>query len=229
MLLKVDETLVGVDYLLEVKRRVHDVCERVAVIVALIELIECLNVEVALHYYCREDSTCEATTVRDEIDLTVIVGLQLLYALQDFGQMLVLEWLVDAYVIVSPTEMRGCLWLHAGTGTACDSVNRDVALEKVLLCQWQESQLNTGRETAWVGYVTALACVAAVQLGQAVDEIVVVALYAVIHREVNDLELLGQVMAVKELACVAVRGAEEEKVYLLERHLVGEYKVCLAV
>ena len=35
-------------------------------------------------------------------------------------------------------------------------------------------------------------------------------------------------MAVHELACIAVRCAEEEKVNLLKRHLIGKHKVCLA-
>ena len=64
---------------------------------------------------------------------------------------------------------------------------------------------------------------------QAVDEVVVVALEAVVHREVNDLQVFGHVVALEELARVAVGGAEEEHVDLVQRELVGEGQVCLAI
>ena len=63
MLFKVYEALVGVHHLFEVYRGVHDMCERVTVIVVLIEFVECLDVEVTLHYYSGEYAACEASAV----------------------------------------------------------------------------------------------------------------------------------------------------------------------
>ena len=63
-----DETLVGVDHLLQVDRFVDVVGEgRVAVEV----LVGCHDVfyrSVGLHYLCGEDATGEVATIRDEID-----------------------------------------------------------------------------------------------------------------------------------------------------------------
>ena len=70
---------------------------------------------------------------------------------------------------------------------------------------------------------------ATVQFGQTVDEVVVVALQTVVHREVDDFQVLGDVVAFHELACVAVGGAEEEHVNLVQRQLVGKGQVGLAV
>mgnify|MGYP003418671560 CR=1 FL=1 len=54
MLLKVDEAFVGVYHLLQVNRDIHDVCERIALIITLVQLVQCLYVEVTFHYYCRQ-------------------------------------------------------------------------------------------------------------------------------------------------------------------------------
>ena len=70
---------------------------------------------------------------------------------------------------------------------------------------------------------------AAVQLRQAVDEVVVVRFDAVVHREVDDAQFLGDVVRVDELPRVAVGGAEEEHVDALQRQRVGECQVGLAV
>ena len=69
----------------------------------------------------------------------------------------------------------------------------------------------------------------AVQFGQAVDEVVVIALDAVVHREVDDFQVFGYVVAFHELARVAVGGTEEEHVNLVQWELVGEGQVGLAV
>ena len=68
-----------------------------------------------------------------------------------------------------------------------------------------------------------------VQLGKAVDEVVVVALEAVVHREVDDFQVFGYVVALQELARVAMGGAEEEHVDIVQRELVGEGQVGFAV
>ena len=49
------------------------------------------------------------------------------------------------------------------------------------------------------------------------------------QRKVDDLQRLGQVVALHELPGVAVGGAEEQYIDLLQRQLVGEDKVCFSV
>ena len=105
MLLKVYETLVCVYHLLEIKRTLYDMCERVTLVIALIQLIQCLNVKIALHDQCGKDSTWETATIWDKVNASVKIGLQLFDALHDLGQVLMLEWLVYAYIVVSPTVM----------------------------------------------------------------------------------------------------------------------------
>ena len=75
----------------------------------------------------------------------------------------------------------------------------------------------------------ALAGGAAVQFRQTVDEVVALGLEAVVHGEVYNLQPFGDVVAVHELARVAVGGAEEEAVHLVQRQLVGEAQVGLAI
>ena len=105
--------------------------------------------------------------------------------------MLVLERLVYAYVVVSPAVVRCCRRLYTGTGAACYGIHRHVALEQMLLGKRQQAKFNTGRKAARIGYITALAGVAAVKLGQTVYEIVLMALYAIVHREVYHLQFIG--------------------------------------
>ena len=70
---------------------------------------------------------------------------------------------------------------------------------------------------------------AAVQFRQAVDEVVVVALDAVVHGEVDNLQLFRYVVAFHEFLRIAVGGAEKEDVDFVQRQLVGESQVCFSV
>ena len=54
-----------------------------------------------------EDSSGEVTTIGDEVDVGIERALYLFQTLTDFCDMLMLEWLIDAQVVVSPREMRG--------------------------------------------------------------------------------------------------------------------------
>ena len=68
-----------------------------------------------------------------------------------------------------------------------------------------------------------------VQFGQAVDEIVIIALDAVIHREVNNLQVFGHVMALHKPTCVAVGSAEEKHINFVQRKPVGEGQFGFAI
>ena len=155
--------------------------------------------------------------------------LQLLQRLLDFGHVLVLECLVDAQVVVAPAEVARRTRLHARPGAARDGVHHDIAVQHQVLGQGQQAQLYAGGEAARIGHVLRLAGGAAVQLRQAVDEVVALGLEAVVHGEIYNLQPFGDVVALHELARVAVGGAEEEAVHLVQRQLVGEAQVGLAI
>ena len=181
MLLKVYETFVGIHHLFQVNGALHHMCERVTLIIGSVEIIQSLDIKVTLHDKCSEDATWEASTIGNKVNAAVKIGLQLLYALHDLGHVLVLEWLVYAYIVVSPTVVGCCRWLHAGTSAAGYCVHRDIALEQVLLGKRQQTKLYAGCKTTGVCHITALACITAVKLGQAVYKIVTVALKAIVH------------------------------------------------
>ena len=79
--------------------------------------------------------------------------------------MLVLKRLVDAYVIVAPTEMRCCRWFYTGAGTSCDCIYRYIALKKMFFGKRKQGKLYAGGKASGVGYVTSLAGVATVKFG----------------------------------------------------------------
>ena len=64
----------------------------------------------------------------------------------------------------------------------------------------------------------------AVQLRQAVDEVVFGRGYAVVHGEVDDSQFLGHVVAFEELLRVAMCRTEKEYVDFFQRELVGNTK-----
>jgi hypothetical protein len=62
----------------------------------------------------------------------------------------------------------------------------------------------------------------AVQLGKAVDEVMVVALDAIVHGEVDYLQVFRYVVAFHEFSGVAMRRAEEKHIDFVQRKLVGK-------
>ena len=93
----------------------------------------------------------------------------------------------------------------------------------------QQAQLYAGGKAARIGYVLRFAGGTAVQLRQAVDEVVFGRGYAVVHGEVDDSQFLGHVVAFEELLRVTMCRTEKEYVDFFQRELVGKYQVCFAV
>ena len=201
VLLQVDEALVGVDYLLQVDVFVDDVREGILGIVFFVHAADFLESYLGLHDDGGKDAAGEVTTIGDEVDFGVEAVLELAERLLDFGHVLVFESLVDTQVVVAPAEVARGTRLDACARAARDGVH----------------------------HVLGRAGGATVQLGKAVDEVVVVALEAVVHREVDDFQVFGHVVALQELARVAMGGAEEEHVDVVQRELVGEGQVGFAV
>ena len=192
-------------------------------IVFLVHAYDFFQRHFCLYYDGSEDAAGEIATVRNEIYFRIETVLQLLERLLDFGHVLVLESLVDAYVIVAPAEVAGCTRLYACARAAGDGIHHDVIVQHQVLGKREQSQLDAGGKTTRIGNVLRLAGGAAVQFRQAVDEVVLGRGDAVIHREVDDSQLFGYVVAFQELLRVTVCGAEEEYVDFVQRKLVGEY------
>ena len=140
-----------------------------------------------------------------------------------------LESLVDADVVVAPAEVACRAGLHACSGRAGDGIDRDVTGEHQVLGQGEQAELDAGGEAARIGHVAALADGAPVEFRQAVDEVMVIGLDAVVHREVDDAQLLGHVVAFHEFARVAVCRAEEEAVDVVQAQFVGKGQVGFAI
>ena len=191
MLLEVDEALVGVDHLLEVDVVGGDMGERVLGIVVGVELGELLDGHLVLDHDGAEDAAGEVATVGHEVDVGPEAALELLQRLAYLGQVLMHEGLVDAHIVVAPAEGGLRRGLVTRTRAADDGVDVDVVGEHEVLGQGEQAQGDAGGEVAGVGHEAALADGAAIELGETIDKLLVVALEAVVAREVDDLEPLG--------------------------------------
>ena len=98
-----------------------------------------------------------------------------------------------------------------------------------MLGQRKKAELNTGSETSRVSHVFAVADRPAVQFGQAVYEVMAVRLDAVVHRKVDDLQVLRNVVTFHELAGIAVCRTEEQYVDRVQRKLVGEDEIRFSI
>ena len=154
---------------------------------------------------------------------------ELAEALAYLGQVLVAEGLVDAHVAGAPGKMGGGRGFLSGTGAAGDGVHGHIVVQLAHLCQRQQTQLYAGGETAGVGDVAGRGDAVAVQLGQAVDEVVAAVGDAEVLGQVYHAECLGQRMLLEEGAALAVAEAEEEHVDVVEGHVGAEGEVQVAV
>ena len=69
MLFQVDETLVGVNYLLQVDVLLYDMHERILGIIFFVHLYNFIQLYLALHHKCSKNTTSKIATVRNEINL----------------------------------------------------------------------------------------------------------------------------------------------------------------
>ncbi len=78
-------------------------------------------------------------------------------------------------------------------------------------------ELDAGCKAAGVGNMLRRAGGTAVQLGKAVDKVVVVAFDAIVHGEVDDLQVFRYVVTFHEFLCISVSGTEEKNVNFVQR------------
>ena len=99
------QCLVGVHHLLQVDGFVAIVGEGGIGIELLVGFDDIFHGCRCLDDSSTEDSTGEVTTIGDEVDVGIEVALYLFQTLTDLRDVLMLEGLVDAQVVVAPGEM----------------------------------------------------------------------------------------------------------------------------
>ncbi len=235
-----DERLIGVDHLFQVERLVDVVGERRIAVERLVALDDGVETGVGVHHLSGEDAAREVTAVGNEVEAAAERTLHLREALANLGHMLMAESLVDAHVVVAPREMGRRTGLDAGAGRPRDGVDADVALEQSHLGGGQQSELDAGGEAAGIGHMLRLGDAAAVDFGQAIDEVVVlgrrmlrghhlVGRQTEVLRQVDDLHPFGDVVGLHKRLALAMTEAEEHHVDVVERHVGGELQVGVAV
>lgn len=227
VLLQMDKALVGVYHLLKVNLLLNHMNKRVGFIILTVNLVEFIYIDSVLYNHGSEYATGKVTAIGDEVDIGVKAALKVPDGLNDFGQMLMGERLVDADVVVTPAEVCGCTRFYACARAACDGIHVNVIIEHQVAGQRQQCQLDSSGKATGIGYVLALAYGAAVQLGQSVYERIVFGLQTVIHGEVYHLQALGQGVGLHELAGIAVSGAEKQHIDGIQRQLIGENHIGL--
>ena len=123
--------LVGVDDLLQVDGLVAIVGEGGILIELLVGLDDVLDRSRGLDDGGTEDATCKVTAIRDEVDVSIEIALYLLQLLANLSDMLVLERLVDAQVVIAPREVGSGTRFLTGTCGTCDGVDGNVLLQQV--------------------------------------------------------------------------------------------------
>ena len=176
-----DETLVGVDHLLQVDRFVDVVGEGCIAVEILVGCNDVFYRSIGLNHLSSEDAAGEVATIRDEIDgcLELTVARKLLYLTQTLAYLrhvLVLEGLVNAHVVVAPREVGGGTRLLSGTRRTRNGVHGNVVVEQAELGCGQQTQLYTCSETTWISHVLRLGYGVAIDFGQTINVVVALAL-----------------------------------------------------
>ena len=68
-----------------------------------------------------------------------------------------------------------------------------------------------------------------IQLGQAINKVVVITLDTIVHTEVDDFQILRHIMTIHKLLRVTMGGTEEQYIYLVQRKPVGKYQIGFTV
>ena len=229
-----DETLVGVDHLLQVDRLVDVVGEGCIAVEILVGCHDVFYRSIGLNHLSGEDATGEVATIRDEIDgcLELAVARELLYLTQTLAYLrhvLVLEGLVNAHVVVAPREVSGGTRLLSGTRRARNGIHGNVVVEQAELGGGQKSQLNAGGKATWIGNMLRLGYGVVIDFGQTINVVVALALEAEVLRKVDYLHMGRYLVLLEERLALAMAEAEEHYIDLVERHIGTERKVGFAI
>ena len=108
----------------------------------------------------------------DEVDVSIKITLHLFQTLTNLGDVLVLEGLVDAQVIVAPREMGGGTRLLACSRGSCDGVDCHVFLQQIQVGGRQQGHLNASGETSGIGHMLCLQDRLLVDFRQTVNKVI---------------------------------------------------------
>ena len=229
-----DETLVGVDHLLQVDRLVNVVGEGCVAVEILVGCHDVFYRSVGLHHLSSEDATGEVATIRDEIDgcLELAVARKLLHLTQTLAYLrhvLVLEGLVYAHVVVAPREVGGGTRLLSGTRRTRNGIHGNVVVEQAELGSGQQAQLYTCGKAAWIGNMLRLGYGVVIDFGQTIYVVVALTLEAEVLRKVDYLHMGRYLVLLEERLALAMTEAEEHNVDIFEWHIRGELQVGIAI
>ena len=229
-----DETLVGVDHLLQVDRLVDVVGEGCVAVEILVGCHDVFYRSVGLHYLSSEDATGEVATIRDEVEgcLELAIARELLYLAKTLAylrHMLVLEGLVNAHVVVAPREVGGGTRLLSGTRRARNGVHGNVVVEQAELGSGQQTQLYTCGKASGISHVLRLGNSIVIDFGQTINVVVALALQAEVLRKVDYLHMGRYLVLLEERLALAMAEAEEHYIDLVERHIGTELQVGFAI
>ena len=227
--LRMDETFVGVDHLLEVDGAVHIVCERGIAVEVAIEVGDFFFGSVASDDLCGEDAARKVAAIGDEVDGAFKRRLELLQRLHDFWNVLVLEGLVDAHVARAPGEMGGGRGFDSCSRGTRDGVDADVALQQSGIGQRQQAELDAGGEAAGIGHVLRTEDGGAVELWQTVNIVVAFCGQAEVLREVDDANVGRNIVVGQELGALAMTETEIDDINVLKREFVGEAHIGFSI
>ena len=222
MLFQADQAFVGVHHLLQVHRARVQEGEGGVGIIALIQGTGRGQIQGAVCVKCGENAPAEVSAHGDEVNLREL-GLQASQVPTDFQKVLVLKHFIGADIGRAPAEVGACLRFDAGTGTAGNSRDVDVALEQTFRRERQQGQLDGGGETAGIGHFLRALNPGFLPLRKAID--IAFPLVAVILRQVDHLQAFRLLMAFPEARAFAVGAAEEQDIGLAKVHAVGEMQV----
>lgn len=227
--LRMDETFVGVDHLLEVDGAVHIVRERGIAVEVAIEVGDFFFGSVASDDLCGEDAARKVAAIGDEVDGAFKRRLELLQRLHDFGNVLVLEGLVDAHVARAPGEMGGGRGFDSCSRGTRDGVDADVALQQSGIGQRQQAELDAGGEAAGIGHVLRTENGGAVELWQTVNIVVAFCGQTEVLREVDDANVGRNIVVGQELGALAMTETEIDDINVLKREFVGEAHIGFSI
>ena len=229
-----DETLVGVDHLLQVDRLVNVVGEGCVAVEVLVGCHDVFYRSVGLNHLSSEDATGEVATIRDEIEgcLELAVACELLYLTQTLAYLLhvlVLEGLVNAHVVVAPREVGGGTRLLSGTRRTRYGIHGNVVVEQAELGSGQQAQLYTCGKAAWIGNMLRLGYGVVIDFGQTIYVVVALTLQAEVLRKIDYLHMGWYLVLLEERLALAMTETEEHYIDIFEWHIRGELQVGIAI
>ena len=227
VLLHIDQSLVGIDNLLHVRTLLNKVRKGSILIVVGIDALNFLQKQVTLSIGSNKNATSETAPLGDEEQSAFIARAKFLYGLVDFQEVLMCEGLIDGDIVVAPREMRRCPWLLASSSAACNAVHVNVATDDACLQCGQHGELDASSKATWVCKVLAALYRRPMRFRQAIN-IVVFASYAKVLCKVDYFDICWYLMLFEELFALAVTKAEEDDIYLIERHFTGKLQLCVA-